>query len=211
MKARLLAAVMAAVVMGDWLADRAAGQQRPMAAPLAIVDINYIFKNHTAFQALRNEIKNEMDAIENEINGARDALVKLEQRLANYNKGTPEYKQLDEEIVRRRAELTVQFNKRRRDLQDREAQIYYDTYQQILDNVRYYAESAGILMVQQFNGNPIDRNEPQNLLRDLNRSVIYHHPQIDITPIILERVRGQAPGVPALGRPSQPQQGVFPR
>ena len=65
-----------------------------------------------------------------------------------------------------------------------EANIYYGCYEEIGAVLKGYAEQHDIRLGAAFNGDPVDREDPQEVLKELNKSVIYHS-EIDITNDIL--------------------------
>ncbi len=134
----------------------------------------------------------------------REAMQKLAERLASFNKGTPDYKALAEEITKREADLTI---KVRMQFFQREAKIYHTVYQEILQEVDYYAAAAGINLVLRFNGDPADLNQPETVIRDINKQVVWYAKDRDITPVILDRLNQRAyrnPGAAAPGAPAAP-------
>ena len=192
----LRATLVAIVCLSGFAIGPLSAQQRGPAPSVAILDLTYIFKNHSRFQALTNDMRRDVDNAENSLKAERDAFQQLTARLEEFKKGTNEYKQLEEEIARRAADLQLKINIQKRTFLEQEAKIYFSVYQEVLNHVKTYAESNGISMVMRFNGDPIDTSDPQEVLKELNKSVIYYNRAIDITPIILERCTASA-GAPA--------------
>ena len=206
-KSHLWAALAAAGIA--LLASRDASAQQPRPAgpvgPVAILDLTYVFKNHARFQALTQAMKDQVEAAEKQLSVERDQLQTLAKSLEQYKRGTPEYKQLEEQLITRQNDLQLRVNLQKKTFLEQEAKIYYTVYQEVLDHVRYYADQNGTSLVLRFNGDPIDRNDPQEVLKELNKSVIYYNRAIDITPIILERVnRGVGPPVSSPAQAQQP-------
>ncbi len=193
-------------------------QQRPgggqPASQVAIIDLAYIFANHVRFKAYSDELRRDVEAAEAELKNNKAALQKMADQLDSYNRGTPEYRQLEEDITKRQADITVQVNRQKRDFFEQEAKMYYTVYKEVMEQVTYYADKHGYLLVMRFNGDPYDENDPQGIQKELNKSVLYYNKAIDITPIILDAVNPQrANGRPAPAPPgnriSRPQ-GVLP-
>ncbi len=186
-------------------------QARPV-GPVAILDLTYIFKNHPRFQAMTEAMRGEVDAAEKQLSVERDAMQNLAKSIEQYKRGTPEYKQIEEELIKRQNDLQLKVNLQKKTFLEQEAKIYYTIYQEVNDHVRYFADSNGVSLVLRFNGDPIDRNDPQEVLKELNKSVIYYNRAIDITPIILEKLGppGARPvtgtGIPQQQPGFQPQQ-----
>lgn len=54
-----------------------------------------------------------------------------------------------------------------------------------------YAEKHGIELVLRFNGEPIERNNLQTVMQQLNRQVVFNNKGIDITDEILRQVNAE--------------------
>lgn len=206
-KFHLLATLVAAGLFG--LAIQSPVQaQAPGVQPhgtVAILDLTYIFKNHARFQAMTDAMRLEVEAAEKQLSVERDALQNYAKSIEQYKRGTPEYKQIEEELIKRQNDLQLKVNMQKKNFLEQEAKIYYTIYQEVLDHVRYYADQNGISLVMRFNGDPIDRNDPQEVLKELNKSVIYYHRSIDITPIILEKLNPTGrPAAQNFAPPGQP-------
>ena len=98
--------------------------------------------------------------------------------------GSAEYKKMDEDIARQMAEFNLKMGKLRKDFLEREAKVYYQTYLEVVDAVKYYAKQHNIGLVLRFNGEPVDPNRRDDVLREINKPVVVQD-QIDITPDVL--------------------------
>lgn len=210
-----LAALVAGLSVVHAAAPAAIAQQRS-ASQVAIIDLAYIFNNHTRFKMMSDELRRDVEAAEAELKNNKAALQKMAENLEQYNKSAPEYRQTEEDITKRSADLQVQVQLQKKDFFEREARIYYTVYQEIMEQVKYHADKHGIVLVMRFNGDPLDENDPQGIQKELNKSVLYYNKMIDITPIILDavnppRANGRpGPTSPNLNNAARPQQGVLP-
>ena len=201
-----LVAVLAAVhgAAADALAQQSGGQ-------VAIVDLTYIFANHIRFKALVEDMRKDVEAAENDLKGAKENIEKLAESLDNYNKASKEFKELEEDLAKRQADLQVQVNIQKRNFMEQEAKIYLSIYREVLDHVKHHAEKYGINLVLRFNGDPIEGDDLQGVMRELNRQVVYHNRSIDITPIILEACNAGAGTASTRTRPPVGPGGLPPR
>jgi Skp family chaperone for outer membrane proteins len=183
---------------------------------IAVVDISYIFKKHERFKATMEAMKKEMEGIETDLQADREKIAQQEQQRNQFNAGAAEYKQLDETIARQMAEFNLKMGRLRKDFLEREAKVYYQTYLEVVDAVKYYAKRQNIGMVLRFNGEQVDPTRREDVLREINKPVVVQD-QIDITPdilVLLNRdqagaapagVPGAAPGtLPSAARPAAP-------
>jgi Skp family chaperone for outer membrane proteins len=186
-----LTALAAGLCVLHTAAPRAAAQPRQpaQAAPqIALVDLAYIFQNHIRFKALSEDLRRDVEAAEAELKQNKQTLQKMADSLEQFNRNSPEYRQIEEDIAKRTADIQVQVQKQKRDFFEQEAKMYYNVYQEVMEQVKYYADKHGIMLVMRFNGDPYDENDPQALQKELNKAVLYHNKTIDITPIILDAV-----------------------
>jgi Skp family chaperone for outer membrane proteins len=174
---------------------------------IAVVDVSYIFKNYAQFKSAMDAMKGEMETAESQLKSDRDAIASKEEQRNQFNAGSPEYKQMDEEIARLKAEFNLKAGKIRNNFLEREAKVYYQTYLEVSNAVQYYGQQHNIGIVLRFNGDQIDPNLREDVLRAINKPVVYQN-NIDITPDVLALLnRGGSPGgvAPTASR-QQPQQ-----
>jgi Skp family chaperone for outer membrane proteins len=172
---------------------------------VAVVDISYIFKKHERFRAAMDSMKKEMETIEAQLKADREKIAQSEQQRNTFNVGTAEHKRLDEEVARMMAEFNLKMGRLRKDFLEREAKVYYQTYLEVVDAVNSYAKRQNIGLVLRFNGEPVDPNRREDVLREINKPVVVQD-QIDITPDVLTLLnRDQAV------RPAQPGSQLPPR
>jgi Skp family chaperone for outer membrane proteins len=164
----------------------------------AVVDITYIFKKYSKFNQQMEGMKKAMEQADSQLKADRDAVASKEQMREQYQPASPEFKQLDEEIARLKAEFQLKAGKIRRDFMEREAQVYYTTFMEVSNAVQYYAQQHNIGMVLRFNGDTVDPNNREDILRAINKPVVFQN-NVDITPdvwALLERGSTQGAGQP---------------
>ena len=82
------------------------------------------------------------------------------------------------------AEFNLKMTRLRKSFLEREAQVYYQTYLEVADAVKTYSERHNIGIVIRFNGDPVDPNKREDVLKEINKPVVFQN-QIDITPDVL--------------------------
>lgn len=187
MKHQVVAAVAAlaaiAALAGQAQAQNPAGANATKFG-VAVVDINYIFKNHAQFRSAMDAMKEDFKAIEAEVVASQRKIKQAQERKQGFKPGSPQFKDLDEQIVRMNASLQVDVTQKRKQLMEREASIYYDTYVEVEAAIRSYAEYKKIGLVLRFNGEDADQTNRESILRSINKAVHYQN-SIDITPDVL--------------------------
>jgi outer membrane protein len=170
--------------------------------PVAIIDMSYIFKNHARFKAASDRMRQEVLAAEEQLKARRTEIENLVKQLETFKKDSPDYKQLDTDITKKKIDLNAAVAMQKKEFVEREAKLYYNVYQEVLDATQLFAERYRIALVLRFNGDAAEPgSDPQDILKQLNKQVVYYHKSIDITPYILQDLNrtnvGQRPtGVP---------------
>ena len=193
--------------IGEAVAQSASPSANASRFGIGVVDVSYIFKNYSQFKSTMEGMKTEMEAAESKLKTERDAIAAKEEQRNQFNTGAPEYKQMDEDIARLKAEFNLTAGRIRKDFLEREAKVYYQTYLEVSNAVKYYAQQHNIGLVLRFNGDQVDPNLREDVLRAINKPVV-HQNNIDITPDVLALLnRGGGPGgvAPAASRPAAPQ------
>ena len=222
MKKSHLLAVLAATFLTIALATSRAPAQAttgyrpaPAAPTIGLLDVSYIFKNHPRFKANMTEMQNDLRQAETNFKAERDEIQRLAQQLKQFE-GTRDQKALEEDLVRRQTNLAAQIQLQKKEFYQREAKIYHNAYQEILQVVAYYCQTNNISMVLRFDGDPVKVENPEDVLRFINRPVVFHQRQQDITQVVLQGLnrdqnRAGTPGVGTTDTRSRPGVYVQPR
>jgi len=211
-KTALLAAT-AAVVLAGTLISRPAHAQAPARAPqarpqIALLDVSAVFKNHRRMQAMMEDMKKDVENAEQQVKAQRDAMRSLAERLKDFRKGTPDYRAVEEELTQKQADLSVRVQLQKKEFLQREAKIFYSVYQEIQQELQYYASQTGVTMVMRTSSEQPDIENPQEVLAYLNRDVVWNAQQVDITSYIIKRLNDRYdPRQAARGGGSTPQGG----
>lgn len=159
-------------------------------SPVALIDVSRVFKEHVRFKAHMNQMKADVERAESEVKSMRTSMMQLARKLEDWRSGSPEYKGLEEEITQRQADLAVRVQLQKKDFLQREAKIYYQTYQEVLYEVDNFAKHNGISMVLRFNGDSVNMAVPQSVLQHINKPVVWYARDRDITNLVLDRLNG---------------------
>jgi Skp family chaperone for outer membrane proteins len=174
---------------------------------VAIIDLSYIFKEHIGFKAATERMKADVAAAETSLKDERDSLTSLLKEFTEnppHKKGSAEYKQMEEDLAKRQADLQISVNLRKKEFMEREAKIYYNVFKEIMAEVKSYCDQNQITLVLRFNGDPVDPTDPQSILKELNKSVVHYQESIDITPHILGSLNRRLSSRPTGNRPANP-------
>ncbi len=196
MKISLWLATLVAVVTLALLPNRqqtSAQQPGGQAPTVATVDIAYIFKNHLGFKAQIEQMKRDAEAAEDTLKKEQALLKQMVEKLKEFKPGTPDFKKLEEDITQRQANAQVSVSLQKKEFMERETKIHSTIYREIEDAVKYYAKRQNIGLVLRFNGEPVDPNRRDDVLREINKPVVVQD-QIDITPDVLALINRDQSG-----------------
>lgn len=169
---------------------------------VALLDVTYIFNNHARFKRMREEMSADVERATQQMNKDKEELKKLAEKLQEFNKGTQNYQQLEEELAKRQADLQVRVQLQKNQFVQQEATIYHNVYQEILQATEYYCKQNGIDMVIKFNGDPVDVNRPESIQAELFKPIVWYQKSLDITPAILAELNRSAVD-PRAAQPAQ--------
>lgn len=195
----------------------AQGPARAVASPqagahrIAVVDIGYIFKMHAGFKMKKADLESQMKAASDRLKQEQEALRKMAQDLQKMPPGTEQYKQLEEEIARRNADLQIRFQLQDKEFARKEATIYHTVYAEIEQEVDYLAKHNGLDAVLRFNGDTVDPDQPAQVMRNVNKLVVWFNEGLDVTPEVLRRLNvryGTQTANPTVPGQQPPRHGV---
>jgi Skp family chaperone for outer membrane proteins len=159
----------------------------PAGPRIALLDVTYIIKNHERCKARMEEMMRDGQAIQKKLQAERADIIKMiNDELSQYNKGTPEYQAKEEQITNRQAKLALALNRHKEEFQQREAQIYYDAYQEIMRSTDYFCRQHGIDMVLRFDSEKADPKFPESVIADIRKPVVWYDTRWVITKYVLD-------------------------
>jgi Skp family chaperone for outer membrane proteins len=195
------AAIAACLVLPVAIAAQLFGQAGPPAGGLArpaapaaaagtnvvVIDVAFIYKNHNRFNATMLDIKTDIEKFEAYVRKKQTDFKSLNEALGQYNAGSPEYKQKEEELARLQSDLQVEVGLKRKEFLQQEARVYYRVYKEIEQEVRTFSERNAIQLVLRYNRDEMKEDDRQSVLAGVNRAVLYQQGR-DITELILGKL-----------------------
>ncbi len=178
---------------------------------VVVIDIAFIFKNHVRFNQRMNDIKRDIQQYDAYAQEEAKKLNTKGERLTQFNAGSPDYKKLEEELTRDKADLQIKAGIKRKEFLEQEAKVYYDTYREIEQTVKVFAERNRIGMVLRYSADDMKPDDRNSILQGVNKPVVFQQGR-DITEYILNMLNaGSAqaarPNVPPQGAPAAPPAG----
>ena len=166
---------------------------------VALVDIGKIFKSHPVFGQQLEGLRQDAEQFKAQTQQLKQALVQEAQGLQEYEPTSPEYKAEETRLAQKSAAKEVEQRNKMRDLMKMEAQLHFDTYNEIKAMIAEYAQKQGVRMVMRYNSQEIDPAVPASIMQKVNSSIVFHTNQKDIT----QEIVGQIARVYAANRGSE--------
>jgi Skp family chaperone for outer membrane proteins len=155
---------------------------------IAIVDVNKIYKESDSFKKQMEKLKSEADAADKQAKDAQKLLAEMTAKLTGMTPGSEEYTELQKKIVSSKSMLETEIQLQGQDFLKREAALYHSKYQEIENAVAEYSQEHQIDMVLRFIGDPVDEKNPNSVLANINKPIVWHGDKLDITPAILQKL-----------------------
>jgi len=156
---------------------------------VAILDVAAVFQKNLEFNTQMQEIKNAANDLKKQITAQQQA---IQQRAVEINamESGPDRFEQEAALEQQQTQLKTQARQAETNLLNREAQIYYVTYQKLQSVVKAVAEANGIALVLRFDNSPVNGNVRPEVIKAVNRSVVYNR-QLDLTALVTEQMGPQ--------------------
>jgi Skp family chaperone for outer membrane proteins len=197
-KVSFLATVMAAVVCGLLAGSSPAsaqgqGTRPPAGHNIAVVDVSVVFKKYERFLARTEMFKKQVEGAEAALKKEYEAINALAEQLKGLNPGSPDYKQMEQRVAREKVDWQLKGQTQRKELMEEEGRVYFQTYRELDDAVKRFAVQNNIALVLRFASDPVDDpNDRNEIVKGINKSVVYVDPRLDITLHILQDLNRSA-------------------
>jgi len=164
---------------------RAEAQSEPH--KVALIDMAQVFKQYKKFEALREGLKNEIAGSEETIKADVEGIKALSAKLQMMTETSPGYAQAESQLASKAAEIDARRKVMQRDFLRKESQIYKEVYMEVQSAVKMYAEYYKYTLVLRFNRTELSQeDDARGVINGMNRQVVYHNPENDITDAVLE-------------------------
>ena len=159
--------------------------------PVAILNLDVLFKDHAQIKAAVDDLKQEAAEIDEKVKLRQSELEAVANDLRQAQPGSQEQRRLQQEAGKLNAELQQFVARERASVQNKEAKIYLAAYRTIESVVKEYCKEKGIKLVIRQQSTSLDDNQPtQEILKAINRTVVFED-GLDITADIQERLKAK--------------------
>ena len=187
-----------ATVLAPGLTTGNASAQDTSPHRVAVVDVAYIFKNHPGIKAQVARVEGDLKAYDAELKVKREQLQSTAAKLKTLSPGSPEYASLEEQFAGMDSKLRLEMARKRKELADAEAKIYYENYQQIAAGVKFLANHYKINLVLRYNSEDMKQENGESVIRGVMKNIVYHDDSLDMTPGVMQYLDRAIPVPPGV-------------
>ena len=180
-----LSAITLAITTLSVLAPTAATAQES-GHRLAVVDVAYIFKNNNGIKSQVKQVEQNLKTFDAELQAKRGELKNAAEKLKTFEVGSSAYTSQEEKVASMESKLRLDMARKRKELADREAKIYYDNYQHIAAGVKILAQHYKINLVLRYNSEDMDLQKGESVIRGVMKNIVYHDEALDMTPGVMQ-------------------------
>ena len=162
-------------------------QSKNLPHKIGLIDMAHIFKEYDKFKDLREELKAEISQSDARARQMAQQLKALQSELKMRKPGSPQYIELDRQLVKRATEFEAFRKVAQRDFLRKESQIYKRIYLEVSDTAKLYANWNKFTLIMRFTRESLETTaDPRKVIEGMNRQVVFFRPADDITEPVLK-------------------------
>lgn len=177
------------------------GGARPAGAPPAaddgkphkvgLIDMAHVFKNYKKFDVLREELKGKIGGSEDQAKSMATKIKQLQEEMKTFKEGTDDFTKREQAMNKLALDFESFRKSTQRDILKAESEIYHQIYMEVSDAVKRYSKYYGYTLVLRFNREELSKDDPQGLIQGMNRQVVFHRNEDDMTESVLVHLNDQ--------------------
>jgi Skp family chaperone for outer membrane proteins len=193
-KTSLISATLVALLAAAAAGTIAFGQGAPLphGQNIAVIDVGLIFEKHNRFNAQMAQLKTEIEQTEAGWKKEAQDINAMIEQIKTLKPDSPEYHRLEADITKRQADLKVTQQLQNKALMEKQSKIYLATYREVEGAVTELCHRFNVSLVIRYSSKGIDGSDPQEILRGIQRPIVYVDKQYDITGDILNSLNRSA-------------------
>lgn len=175
-----------------FLAASAAAQDKEAnSSPIAVLNLDLLFKEDQQVADAREKLKQETAEAEERLKLRQSELEAVLSDLRQAQGGSAEQRRLQQEANKLNAELQQFVARERANVQNKEAKILLTAYRAVDSVVKEYCKEKGIKLVIRQQLTSLDEDQPSaEIFKALNRIILYEE-GLDITADIQQRLKAK--------------------
>ncbi len=155
---------------------------------VAVLDVGNVLKECKHFKAAMEKMQTEVKEAETRVKNEREKIKSQLEEAQKLPAGSDERLQTEDKLNKIEAAIEATVSVQKKTFLREEANVYYETYRKMSNEVEAYAKANGTEIVIRVNNAPVDISKADSVLAHINRPVLWSAPGTDITSIIIERL-----------------------
>lgn len=181
------AASMAILFLASPFVSGANAQDSP--GLVLVLDVAKVFQDNPEFKSQMEAIKQRAETLKGTIQQEQQAIQQRAMEVSRMEMGEAR-DQAEADVEQQQAKLRTKARQAEAQLLTQEAQIYYNTYRQMQQVVTQLAQENNVALVLRFESGPIDQSNRGEVIKGVNRQVVYHGP-VDLTNAVIKGMSTQ--------------------
>lgn len=200
--------LLASLAVFTYLGSLARGDQAGGAGgatAVGVVDLSRVLEEHQQFQTLREQMRSRVQGKETQLQSMMNEAKQLRDIQKDLDPNSADYRNNESKLTQLVAQIETFRQQTRRDLINEEATLYHDVYIQIRKVVEWVAQKRGIQLVLRVSNDPISPDNPEEVIKAVNRRVLYHDASLDLTGDVLSVLNRSSQQKQAAGQGTTPR------
>ena len=166
---------------------------------VAILDVAKVFKDNTSFGDKMAALKAEAERLKGQVTAEQDRIKVEVMKLRDLKPG-PERNKREADLEQQHTHLRTTTRQAESELLSQEARVYFDTYREMQAVVEAIAQANGLSLVLRFDSESIDPNNRNEVIKGVNRAVVFHR-ELDLTKLVSEELNKRMASGPVAAAP----------
>ena len=203
MRTRLIVAI-ALVALGFGVGSKLSAQrpttpQAPRGGPV-LVDMAVVAQNSVRLKQSMEALKADYKATAEELKKESEQGNRVTEEARKLPAGSPERKELEQKVLKMRADFELHGKKINDNTRERETKIVYGMLLELKEELARHAQANGEQLILRLDRTPPEQlSNPQAILAEIQKPIVYQR-NSEITPAILEALNRRGPAAPTAGR-----------
>jgi Skp family chaperone for outer membrane proteins len=161
----------------------------PPATPgvVAVLDVFRVFNENAEHSAAMEQIRQSAEAVKTSVESEMAQITSEAQQVMKLETGSAERNQKEAELEQRQTALRTKARQQELDLLAREAGVYYQTWNRMQQVIGIVAQHNNISLVLRFDSAAIDPENRGEVIKGVNRAVIFHD-RLDLTDLVIKQM-----------------------
>ena len=184
--ASLAVLVVLAMAAGNVSAQTAPTAEASVPHKVGLIDMAQVFKEYKKFEVLREDLKNSILESDTKAKQMAEQIKRIQVEMKEFKAGSTDYISRETQLAKLTSDFETFRKVAQRDFLRQEAGIYHTIYLEVVDAVERYAYHFKYTLVLRFNRSELESGDPQELIKGMNRQVVYSRPSDDITLSVID-------------------------